>query len=477
MSVDTTNVFKINKEPQQKLLAYFFTKPEDITDFPIKYFVTDVLRQIAQGILDLLNANVTFTLDELTTFCKKINVKIEYNQLAEIQSAFTDFTNIDLVKKEVKEQHIRYNVFNKIVKEITAQLNQDGSFDSDKLRELSENLSERIDELENDEIFYSVEDYMPTYERILDERIKGLSRRTFGFTNLNSLITRPLTPGEISIIFALSGSFKSNFVLNIVSQLIGMKIPVLYFSLENTIEEDVLDRLIAIRENIPFEMLDNPNQDERIKIKIMNGKERLRKNEYLIMPNVPSLSTNQFDIQINRHKKLLEAKGLFKGEDKYFVTVIDMMTQLTDFKDMKPGVIEMIMNNLQIVLRKHGVPLLGVVHANENRLRGKTFKDMDELNKYFLTKEDIKYGSAIADKAKGVVISLRRLKDLKMRFFPEENEITAKDPDILDCFIVKQNKGFPGMAQFGITESLRVLPYKNDNGNGHNDNVVPMYPP
>ena len=139
-----------------------------------------------------------------------------------------------------------------------------------------------------------------------------------------------------------------------------------------------------------------------------------------------------------------------------------MFTQLIDFKDMAPGVIEMVMNQVQGIFRKHNLGSIFIVHANENKLRGKTFRDIEELEKYHLTKEDIKNGSAIADKSKGVVISLKRMKDLKMRFFPDQNEITEQEPDILEVYITKQNKGFPGMCKFVISDSLRIYPLKED---------------
>ena len=455
------------KELEMKIIAFLIQNPNKNKDYKPEQFQHPTTKEIFTAIRFFEEKGNKVTLDEVHIFVKKKIPNFEYSELAKIVENFQDFSNIRYLKKELKDSWIK-NVDNKhILSDVATVYQSADELTVEKLSNLRNKIDKNIAFLTTEESDPTMKSSISRHREIIKERNKGENKRTLGINALDKAIgSRLAKRGSMLTLFGLSGSSKSSFTLYLTNALVNnpRKICVMYFTLENT-EEDVVDMLVSIRTGIKTSLLETPEDLQSHEIeRIEKELNKLENAENLHVYDESSLSIDQLESKIIQSKDIFREKGLLP-EDEYCVVVIDLATMLTDFDDLDPRRMEQVVNRLHRLCRKEHLFMIHVVQANENDLRGgKKFENVDQIKKYRLLRENIKHGASFFERSR-VVMSLKRNRELVKTYLPQEREEWENMPDIIECHIIKNNKGATGLLEFGFSpENLQIAPivYKDN---------------
>ena len=237
---------EINLKNEQKFVSYLMRNPKECISFPIDNILNINIKHIVQAIKNLISANLTYTHDEVLIFLSKIDSTIDKQQLENIYNAFDNFDNIEFIKKNIKETYLKTEINKQILEEILVHTTCAGELDEEKLKKLGNYLIYNVSEVNNNLKIKTSKDLSNNYINLLNEREKGIKKRSLGFNNLNKNITRPASEGEMTGLVSFKGMAKSIFTKTINNLNINNKIPVLDLDLEMT-EESSVDRLMAMR--------------------------------------------------------------------------------------------------------------------------------------------------------------------------------------------------------------------------------------
>jgi hypothetical protein len=175
-----------------------------------------------------------------------------------------------------------------------------------------------------------------------------------------------------------------------------------------------------------------------------------------------TLSIAQLEYEIQSAKNQFR-KFKVLPSDEYMVVTLDLASMMTDFGELTPNEIEIAMNKLHRVARKHKVHIIIVIQANENKIRNmKMFKKPEEIDNYYIGLEDVKGGAAYKERSR-VVIGLHRPVFMKKKYFPSMKEIWEAEPDIIQVHLLKQNDGDIGFAEMVLLDNFRIANYIRPN--------------
>lgn len=449
-----------------KLISYLIQNPNKVKDFSEKEFQHPLTNDIFKAIHFLKENNHNIVLDEIHIYVKKFNANFEYSELTNIVESFQDFSNYRFLKKQLKDNYIRYVDNKNILSDVAQIYSSSEDLTKEKLNVLKNKIEKNIFMLEGEDLDFSIKSSVSRYNSLLEERSKGEKKRTIGVPILDNMIGKRLgKKGSMLTLFGLSGSSKSTFTLYITNCLINnpRKICVLYFTLENT-EEDVMDMLVSMRTSIPTERLETPDDLVNSELEKINKElQKISNLENFHIYDESSLSIDKLESKILQSKEIFRESGILP-DDGYCVVIIDLATMITDFEELDARKMEQVVNRLHRLTRKENLFLINVVQANENDLRGgKRFENIDQIKKYRLLRENIKHGASFFERSR-IVLSLKRTKDLVQTYFPEDKEEWETMPDIIQCHIIKNNKGKKGLVEFGFEpESLQIAPIVKEN--------------
>lgn len=417
---DLQHIYSIFKE------KYTLQKLEKITQSVLQTFIQkDKYHYITE-----IFSKDTITYEEFKLYC---NILYEHSIKKEILINVNEFLNTTLSPK-TDYKHIQ-TLADKILYS-TIQLNQETN------------------------VLKSFEVLAQDYITILQNRERGIGKKTYGFSSIDTLLVRPASPGEMTTIFGMKGSGKSLFVKCIEMMLVNKGIPVISFNLEMT-EESNLDRLLSIETNLSLQDI-LQLQCEEHKQEILNKLEIQKNKKNYLYYSEPTLTLQELDLYIYKAKQFFREQNVLP-EDEYCVVTIDLTEQIEELNgkagtELKPGV-----NKLLQIAKKHNIHIINVLQSNENIFRaGKMFTSPEQCDMFTLQPEHVEGGSVYSARSR-IVMAINRPLLLKKRFFPSRNEEWDLEIDKLIVRIVKQNDS-PKLGQaifvFG-DNSFRLYPYKD----------------
>ena len=299
----------------------------------------------------------------------------------------------------------------------------------------------------------------------IEEFKKRQNGKLYSFNDkiLDNIITTGPEPGCGGLICASSGMGKSSYCLNLINNFINLQVPCMYFSLEMG-KIDTFDRLIAIREQVPFKDLVNPSDPNVYQTMlglINNERQELIKNNKFRFCEDPSLTLNDIRSYI---KKFQSDIG-----QRYCIVVLDLVTMVKDFASVANGVslanqMEFAINKLNAMAKELGFHYIGVAQLNRTVESDKII-DIEDIDKLRPTRSAIKNSGALLERTR-YCISLFRKKFYADTYLPDNPETQEMD-DIIEVGLMKQNNGVTARkyARFdGDTFSITpVIEQQSDN--------------
>lgn len=282
---------------------------------------------------------------------------------------------------------------------------------------------------------------------------------------LDELITTGPEPGNGGIICAASGMGKSSYVLNIINNFISREIPCMYFSLEMG-KMNTMDRLMAIRHQIPFKNFVNPSSlDEHNDLLnlIKEDRECLIKNNKFRFCEDPNLSLNDIRGYIQK----------FQADtgQTYMIVVIDLISMVKDFTTTKNGLnlaasMEFAINKMNAIAKELGIHWIGVAQLNRS-VESEKIVDIDDIYKYRPNRNALKNSNALTERAR-YLISLFRPKYYAEMYLPDD-PTTNEMSDVVEIGLLKQSNGCVGRTEAlfdGDTFTISpITPTEKDNEN------------
>jgi len=446
---------EVNFLKEQKYIAFLLKNPESCNDIPLKFFLNEKIKSIVLAIQQLQEKNLNCTIDELLMFLAKIDPSIDRQQLININDSFTDFSNIEFIKNEIKENYLKSTINKQIVEDILVHITPVGELDYDKLKKLGNDLLYNLADI-NDKIkLKSADDLMDDYVKEQEIRKLGYKRRSLGFESLNKNITRPAQDGEMTGLVALKGMVKSIFTKTIENILMNRRTPVLSLNPEMS-QISCTDRFIAMRGGFTLPDLIKKEKDEELINKLNSTIARLRGNPYYEFSDESFLTLDDVDSLIYKAKSKFREKGVFRNNDEYMFVTIDLLEMVEEFSNLENAYnVKRAINKLHQITKKHMCHIFYVLQANENKIRSMRFKKPEDLDFYKVGLEDVYGGDGYAGRAR-VMLSLQRPKHLKMMFFPERNEEWEMEEDLINCNCIKQNDGKLFFTQYVFDDFFTI---------------------
>lgn len=419
------------------------------------FLISKPARAIWDALVYLRAENVKWNRTHVMEQSLKSYSSINPDVFDEIENYEIEESNYPYYVSRIKEEFVKDQLKNHILKETMVAVGESGSFDVEAFEELARMMREKIGFLRGNNGIHTVSgpELQQAYEEILAERVSLSQCIPSGDSELDSfLYGRGFIPGTIAIIYGPSGVGKSIFALNLVNKQINKGIHSIYVSLEMG-KEPTLDRLVALRTDIPIEDLVVPTEDQREHIteRARRELEKLKRNTNFVMTDNPKMNIAELSNLIDKYKKEW-------GTNRIIVTV-DLMTMLKDFSgDNKASVYEDAMNSLHEVVKQHRVALIGVVQARRPQDKV-VVKTKEDLKKFKPTIEQLKNSSALEERAR-VVLGVFRAKHFGIRALPQNKEIQSMT-DLMEVSILKNNMGRLGELKYLYVGEIAKL-YKTE---------------
>jgi hypothetical protein len=454
----------VNLENEQKLLSYFFRYPEEAMLFSENDFVDPVSRNIFSGISALQEQNLSFDLDTLKTLCANKDNSVKYDFLLSMQERFSDFSNIDFVKKTARNDALKHRIHERLSQELLGKMRQADYIEVQDLQHLLDDIQQEIANLSGRAELLTWREFADEHKEILEQRGMGKLVRSLGFPNLDIMLARPGAEEEFSVLAGPKGSSKSICMKTMENNLLTRKTCVLSINLEMSKRSNA-DRIICLKGGLVMRDLQKKDMDPRVKaaaVQILS----MDIPNYLYCPS-DTMDLGELDALIYKAKAMFSRAGVLPP-DGYIFIGIDSLDMIKGFED--PRAISQSVNRLHSIVRKHKSHALCLLQLNENKLRSETFKvpktpeELDHILKF--TDADIYGGSYYSARARAVFIMNRPL-HWKKKFFPEFAERwnqEEKHSDIIQVTLAKSNDGsFNGYAKFNFEGSrMRVTVPEED---------------
>lgn len=454
---------ELHIENEQKYISYLLNKnASDVLSISISHFLNKKLNLVVKSIKTIVQNGHKLELDILLDEIKKVDQSFTMNNLQIIKDYFTDFDNIEIVKKRLKENYLKQIETKQIIEQVLVKTTSSGDIDLKEIKKLHNNLGNVLNEIENDDenlLFFS--DIIPKYKEILNKRDRG-EKRTLGVYWLDKYITYPAEPGDMMSIALRKGEGKTTVGLNLMNVQLNHNIPVVYFCFDMG-WITILDRWLCLREGFVQGELLQENKTRDQEKRIQKALQSLETIPNFIFYPAANMGLDELDSYLHKAKKLFRDKNVLKENENYCILYFDTLDMLDDFSGVDAYGIKYGVNKLHTILRKHECFAINLLQLNENILRSKKPKELEDVKKIKFTKEDIEGGASYASRSRVVLIG-NRPKALMKSFFPEESELIELEEDLMYLNIDKQNDGNTGRLIPPLifdTTTYRIIPKKD----------------
>lgn len=325
---------------------------------------------------------------------------------------------------------------------------------------LDKNLSEVIE----------FDEWFNIYLQDFDARLQG-KIHPFIDPILDDAIPRGMMGGDIATIASSSGQGKSSYCLNLINNFINHEIPTMYFSPEMG-AIDTMDRLIAMRRDIPFADIVSPTPEtyKSIRDVVDAEREELKKNRFFRFCEKANISLNDIRKHIVKFQK--------QSGHQFVVVFIDLLTMVKEFCITSGGMnmaqgIEIAMNRLSAMAKELGVYIFGVVQMGRKADSTKV-TCVDDIYLLRPSRNDIKNANAILERSR-VVISLFRPAFYAAMYLDQE-ELEVKElmeNDIIEINFLKLSNSRCGRRHALFTpETFAVVPMLDTDDKKDNESVA-----
>ena len=443
MDKNTLKPIELHIENEQKYLSYLFNiDASDCLTIDDKVFLNKTLKTIFCSIKKVYQDGNKVELDIILDVCKQSNQNITYEQLKTIKEFFSDFENIEIVKNRLKQDYLKQVSIKQKIEKLLIRANESTDINIEEVKKLNEQLNDSLLELESDEknlLFFS--DMVPMYQEILKNRDEG-KKYTLGVHWLDKYITYPGEPGDMMSFAMRKGEGKTIFGLNLANVQINQKIPVIYFCFDMG-WITIMDRWLCLREGfLQGELLQEDKTRDQVR-KITRSLDSLKTIDNFIFYPAASMSLTELNSYLYKAKNEFRKRGVLGPNDNYCILYFDTLDMIDEFSGVDAYGIKYGINKLHSILRQHQCFAVNLLQLNENVIRAKKPKELEDVKKIRFTKEDIEGGASYASRSRVVIIGTRP-KAMMKSFFPEEKELIDLEEDIMYLSIDKQNDGDTG---------------------------------
>jgi intein/homing endonuclease len=237
-------------------------------------------------------------------------------------------------------------------------------------------------------------------------------------------------------------SHNTVFGLNLANVQINQKIPVIYFCFDMG-WITIMDRWLCLREGfLQGELLQEDKTRDQVR-KITRSLDSLKTIDNFIFYPAASMSLTELNSYLYKAKNEFRKRGVLGPNDNYCILYFDTLDMIDEFSGVDAYGIKYGVNKLHSILRQHQCFAVNLLQLNENIIRAKKPKELEDVKKIRFTKEDIEGGASYASRSRVVIIGTRP-KAMMKSFFPEEKELIDLEEDIMYLSIDKQNDGDTG---------------------------------
>lgn len=426
------------RDIEKRIIAYLLKNPERNTDIKNTWFLIHEYKVIHRAISSIVVEKKTFDLHILLEYIRK-NLEYDFEKLSIIDKEYEKdkFASISGTIDLLKQSWVKSKVL-KNSEGVIEQVSSKEKLDLTKLGTYAENISSYIKNVDENNLLLTGEDLALRYMEEQDKRSKGILKRSFGLKTIDDKLLYPGEPGCYSLLVGMTGSGKSIVKKQLENGLVHQGICVLTIDLEMpTIIS--LDRSVSMARDVSIESLLAKEKPQRLVTIIDEEMESLASRKNYLYVEEPSINLEKLD------RLIVNAKEKFKEEDilpddGYIFIFVDLITMIEEFSGVSGSELDKPVNLLNALCKKHNVHILGVAQANENKLRGRSkhFKNPEEIDKFQIQKEDIKGGSALAERAR-MVWSLLRPLEMKKHYFPQLLEELSTELDLMHLNLIKKN--------------------------------------
>lgn len=361
--------------------------------------------------------------------------------------------------RTMKLEFVKNDLGKNILDELKVKALSKEELDFDALVELHKDLSKDIDLIRgNSSRLQTITQIGQRYRGVLVSRKLG-ETYSYGDYLIDRMIPTGAAPGQMTTVFGSTGMGKSMFNLNLFSKQINRRIPCMYVTLEMD-EITTMDRLIALRQRIPFRdlMLKNAGEDldksvdpDYVMSVAEQGLADLKKYEdRFFIVDEPALSLDDLESLIADAKKRMGVN--------YLICSIDLWTMLHGISS-KASDIEDAVNRTSEIAKRQNVHLINVVQANREADK-KSVSSIEAIDTLRIkTVNAIKNSGAIGERARAV-LSVFRAKHYAETLFPDDPQLEFMD-DIFEVSLVKANNAQIGgrVKYLYDGECFRLYPF------------------
>lgn len=430
---------------EKQLLKSYIEDEETFNREVGPFFLSEVGRDLFLTMVELRDKGLSFSDSNLTKYGNSKNNDIGERLLNSLDDIDIRENEVKQYEHELREAYVRDQLEDDFVKEMIKISSAKDRFSVAEVRKTMNRVSSLLGMLEDEEDkkIYTSEETYEAYEKILESRTSNTEQYSSGDRQLNSVLFKSaLLPGEISIVFGHPGSGKSTLVNNLSAKREGLKMPTIHVATEMSFES-IMDTRVGIRTGIVRPDLIHLDGDDGRYETSFHAVEKLRKrarrNKNYRHIDADAISLGELE-ELNYSLK--EEMGI--SRKGYLLLIVDLLTMTSDFSKtsgQRSNDYEDAMNELLRFAKRAGIHIMGVVQARRNDK--KSFNNIDELDYFRPTLEQLKNSSALEERAR-VVIGIYRKKHFAKKYFPEDPELDIMD-DILEAQILKQNSGDIGM--------------------------------
>lgn len=443
---------------EQQVLNCIWDNPEYIYRFDRDYFISEIAQDLFYTLKSLYESKVEFSITNIVSEGNKRNNTISkqnIQSLREQEYKLEDFDNFYF--KALRKNYAKHRIQNKLLKETLSETSQKGELNTDKIRDLQNEIESSLELIEGKEaILLDPKMISVRYEEVLHARNRGEYKYSFGDSHLDRNLVMGAAPGQITTLFAATGVGKSAYALNLVNRQINKRIPSVYFSLEmDTIA--TMDRLISMRRRVPTRLFypeeDTNELNDRAFEILKEETEILSRVQNFFFVEDSSLSLLDIEMLIREAKR--------KMKSNYLIVTIDLLTMVKDFSGQDPSKYEESMNLLHAIAKRNHVHVLAVVQANRSA-DSAGVSTIDNLDRLRPSLVHIKNSNAIAERSR-LVLGAYRPKYYAERLFPEAPELDTMD-DIMEIQLLKQSHGQVGkiVKYLYVGEMFSMYPFFDD---------------
>lgn len=310
--------------------------------------------------------------------------------------------------------------------------------DDDKIRQLLYEVEQDLMPIAKKERIKTFAEVEKSYLENFEERKNGKQYK-FNDPILDRVIKYGPAPGCGTLVAAATGMGKSAWCLNLINRSLNSRIPLMYYSLEMG-EIDTFDRLISLRSNVDMDNIVNPEDQDTwamVKDVVKNQFTVLKENPNFRFSECASISLSQIKQDIKKFQQDIN--------QEYCIVVFDLLSMVKEFMitddrglNFAQG-IEVAINILNAMAKDLGFHYIAVLQMNRKSEGDGKADDLDDLNKFRPTRNQIKNSGAFLERVRAGIALFRPKYYAELLI--EDRELWEDMPDYCEVSLLKQNQG------------------------------------